>query len=99
MVVEVSYSQSLPDLHQTATFYFSPRTTIQIVLIVNKIFGVRVDPNTNTSTIALVSALYLRTSPTPLIPTSVVSFGTADLDPNTMNYIFLSIWVFRLVVP
>jgi hypothetical protein len=81
MVVEVGYSQSLPDLHQAAIQYFNPRTTIQIVLII-KIFGVRTDPNTNRSTIALVAALYLRTSPNPLIPTSVVSFGTADPDPN-----------------
>jgi hypothetical protein len=68
MVVEVSYSQSLPDLYRAAIRYFNPR---QIVLIV-KIFGVRTDPNTNRGTITLVAALFLRTSPNPLIPTSVL---------------------------
>jgi hypothetical protein len=83
---EVGFSQSLPDLHRKAALYFGPRITIQIVLAI-KIFGVRTDSNTNTSTIALIAALYLRTSATPLIPTSVISFGTADPDTNTVNNI------------
>ncbi|PKK59418.1 hypothetical protein RhiirC2_794861 [Rhizophagus irregularis] len=86
MMIEVGFSQSLPDLHRTAALYSNPRTTIQIVLAI-KIFGERVDPNTNTSTVALIAALYLRTSATPLIPTSVISFGTANPDTNTVNYI------------
>jgi Uma2 family endonuclease len=86
MMIEVGYSQSLPDLNRTATLYFDRRTTIQIVLAV-KIFGIRIDTNTNTRIIALIAALYLRTSATPLIPTSVVSFGTADPDAKTVNYI------------
>ncbi|CAB4479885.1 hypothetical protein RhiirA1_495313 [Rhizophagus irregularis] len=86
MMIEVGFSQSLLDLHRKTVLYFSPRTTIQIVLAI-KIFGVRTDPNTNTSTIALIAALYLRTSATPLIPTSVISFGTADPDANTVNCI------------
>ncbi|CAB4484760.1 unnamed protein product [Rhizophagus irregularis] len=63
-----------------------PTMMIEIVLAI-KIFGERVDPNTNTSTVALIAALYLRTSATPLIPTSVISFGTANPDTNTVNYI------------
>ncbi|RGB27649.1 hypothetical protein C1646_798425 [Rhizophagus diaphanus] len=58
-------------------------TTIQNVLAI-KIFGVRTDTNANTSTIALIAALYKRN---PLIPTSVVSFGTANSNTNTVNYI------------
>ncbi|PKK58192.1 hypothetical protein RhiirC2_341559 [Rhizophagus irregularis] len=84
MMIEVGFSQSLPDLHRTATLYFDPRTTIQIVLAI-KIFGVRTDTTTNTSTIALIAMLYLRTSINPLIPTSVISFGTADPDANTIT--------------
>src|SRR5204863_8669379 len=86
MMIEIGVAQSLPDLHQTAALYFNPRTTIQIVLAI-KIFGVRTNARTNTSTIALIAALYLRTSPTPLIPTKVISFGTANPDTNTANYI------------
>jgi Uma2 family endonuclease len=86
MMIEVGFSQSFPDFHRKAALYFGPRTTIQIVLAI-KIFGVRTNPNTNTSTIALIAALYLRTSATPLIPTSVISFGTADPDTNTVNNI------------
>ncbi|RGB28628.1 hypothetical protein C1646_796811 [Rhizophagus diaphanus] len=70
----------------SAALYFNPRTTIQIVLAI-KIFGERIDPNTNTSTVALIAALYLRTSTIPLTPTSVISFGTANPDTNTVNYI------------
>ncbi|CAB4482606.1 hypothetical protein RhiirA5_502042 [Rhizophagus irregularis] len=88
MVVEVGYSQSLPDLYKAVAEYFNQRTTIQIVLII-KIFGVRTDPNTNTRTIALVAALFLRTSPNPLVPTSVISFGTANLDSKIENFILL----------
>ncbi|UZO04478.1 uncharacterized protein OCT59_024864 [Rhizophagus irregularis] len=86
MMIEVGFSQNLPDLHRTAARYFNPLTTIQIVLAI-KIFGVRTNALANTSTIALIAALYLRTSPTPLIPTSVISFGTANPDINTENYI------------
>ncbi|RGB39848.1 hypothetical protein C1646_688893 [Rhizophagus diaphanus] len=81
MIVEVGYAQSFPDLHRTASLYFDPQTTIQIVLCI-KIFTVRAD-----NTIALTASLYLRTSPTPLIPTRVISFGTADIDTNIVNYI------------
>jgi hypothetical protein len=72
MMVEVGYSQSLADLHRTAALYFSQQTTIRIVLAI-KIFGLRTNARTNTSSIALIAALYLRSSPTPLIPTSVIS--------------------------
>ncbi|CAB4488563.1 unnamed protein product [Rhizophagus irregularis] len=72
MMIEVGFSQSLPpDLHQIAALYFNRRITVQIVLTI-KIFGKRINTNTNTSTIALISALYLRTSTTPLILTSVI---------------------------
>jgi hypothetical protein len=51
--------------------------------LIIKIFEVRMDASTNTRTIALIAALYLRTSLTPLISTSVISFGTASPDQNT----------------
>ncbi|GBB89479.1 hypothetical protein RclHR1_16180005 [Rhizophagus clarus] len=86
MMIEVGFSQSLPDLHRTAIRYLNQQTTIQIVLAI-KIFGIRTNALTNTSTIALIAALYLRTSPTPLVPTRVISFGTANPDTNTVNHI------------
>ena len=70
MVIEVGYLQSLPDLHQKVTLYFSQETSIQIVLII-KIFDLRVDNNT----FALIAALYLRTNQNPLIPVNIISFG------------------------
>ncbi|GBC22693.2 hypothetical protein GLOIN_2v1472046 [Rhizophagus irregularis DAOM 181602=DAOM 197198] len=76
MMVEVGFSQSLPDLHRTTALYFGSQTTIQIVDII-----------TNTSIIALIAALYLHTSTTPLIPTSIISFGTAEPNTSTINYI------------
>ncbi|EXX54455.1 uncharacterized protein OCT59_021411 [Rhizophagus irregularis] len=88
MVVEIGFSQSLSDLYQAVTQYFNQRTTIQIVLII-KIFGIYTHPNTNISTIALVAALFLRTNSNPLVPTSVVSFGTANLDSKIVNFIIL----------
>ncbi|CAB4482571.1 hypothetical protein RhiirA1_493340 [Rhizophagus irregularis] len=86
MMVEVGFSQSLPDLHRTTALYFGSQTTIQIVLVI-KIFGDCRDIITNTSIIALIAALYLRTSTTPLIPTSIISFGTAEPNTSTINYI------------
>ncbi|PKY49786.1 hypothetical protein RhiirA4_465904 [Rhizophagus irregularis] len=89
MMIEVGFSQSLPDLHQIAALYFNRRTIIQIVLTI-KIFGKRINTNTNTSTIALISTLYLRTSTTPLILTSVISsflLGQQILIQNIVNYI------------
>ncbi|RIA96225.1 hypothetical protein C1645_872197 [Glomus cerebriforme] len=90
MVIEIGLSQSLPDLHRASILYFNARTTIQLVLAI-KIFGVRAvtDPVTNitTNTIALIALLYNRTSNTPLIPTKVISFGSANPDTNTENYI------------
>ncbi|GBC11153.2 hypothetical protein GLOIN_2v615733 [Rhizophagus irregularis DAOM 181602=DAOM 197198] len=49
MMIEVGFSQSLPpDPHQIAALYFNRRTTIQIVLTI-KIFGKRINTNTNTT--------------------------------------------------
>ncbi|RGB28627.1 hypothetical protein C1646_673096 [Rhizophagus diaphanus] len=59
----------------------------EIIVLAIKLFGLCTNSNTNISTIALIATLYLRTSTTPLIPTSVISFGTADPDTNTVNYI------------
>ncbi|GBC15737.1 uncharacterized protein OCT59_027702 [Rhizophagus irregularis] len=81
MIIEVGHSQSLLDLHRKVALYFSPRTTIQIVLLV-KIFK----PKGN-NTITLIVAKYVRTSQTPLIPKQVISFGTATPHQSTINYI------------
>ncbi|CAB4413314.1 unnamed protein product [Rhizophagus irregularis] len=81
MIIEVGHSQSLLDLHRKVALYFSPRTTIQIVLLV-KIFK----PKGN-YTITLIAAKYVRTSQTPLIPEQVISFGTATPHQSTINYI------------
>ncbi|CAI2178223.1 19385_t:CDS:2 [Funneliformis geosporum] len=81
MIVEVGYTQSLPDLHQKVALYFSQATSIQIVLTI-KIFDLRAD-----NTLALIAMLYLRTDQNPLIPVKVISFGKADPVQSTVNYI------------
>ncbi|GES74952.1 hypothetical protein GLOIN_2v1791074 [Rhizophagus clarus] len=81
MIIEVGYTQSLPDLHRKVALYFSSRTTIQIVLLV-KIFKPRRD-----NTITLIAAKYVRTSQTPLIPEQVISFGMATPYGSTINCI------------
>lgn len=81
MIIEVGYTQSLPDLHQKVALYFSQATSIQIVLVI-KIFDLRVD-----NTFVLIAALYLRTNQNPLTPVNVISFGTADPAQPTVNYI------------
>ncbi|RIA99180.1 hypothetical protein C1645_731178 [Glomus cerebriforme] len=81
MIIEVGHTQNLPDLHRKVVLYFSPRTTIQIVLLV-KIFK----PKRN-NTITLIAAKYVRISQTSLIPEQVISFGTATPHRSTINYI------------
>jgi Uma2 family endonuclease len=81
MIMEIGYSQSLPDLHQKLALYFSQETSIQIVLII-KIFDLRVD-----NTFALIAALYLRTNQDPLSPIDVRSFGSTNPTRQTDNYI------------
>ncbi|CAG8504416.1 4453_t:CDS:1 [Acaulospora morrowiae] len=82
MVIEVDHMQTLLDLHRKVALYFNPRTTIKIVLAV-KLNEPRMD-----NTIAIIVALYLRTSPTPLIPVDVRSFGTAPPSHSHKNHIY-----------
>ncbi|GBB98496.1 hypothetical protein RclHR1_03240021 [Rhizophagus clarus] len=61
----------------------STRTAYPTMIVLSiKIFGVRAD-----NTIALTASLYLRTSPTSLIPIMIISFGTAGIDTSIVNYI------------
>ena len=82
MIVEVGYTQGLPDMHRKVEFYFDVRTTIQIVLTI-KIYEPRVD-----HTAAMIAALYLRTSPSPLIPVDVRSFGTSGPANVSKYYVY-----------
>ncbi|RUS27057.1 hypothetical protein BC938DRAFT_483766 [Jimgerdemannia flammicorona] len=79
MVVEIGNSETIRSLHQLAVGYFSPQTTIQIYLAI-KLF-----PPRQNGTIAMLALLYLRTSPIPVIPITVTSFGTAPLGHPTLT--------------
>lgn len=81
MVIEVGYSQSLDEIHAKVAGYLSPRTSIRIVLAI-KLFRARVD-----NTFSMIAMQYLRSSPTPLIPVDVRSFGTANPDPQTITFL------------
>ncbi len=82
MIIEVGHAQTLSDLHRKVALYFNPRTTIQIVL------AVKLNEPRRDNTIAIIVALYLRTSPTPLIPVDVRSFGTAPPSHSHQNYVY-----------
>ena len=81
MVVEVGLSESLVSLHDLASEYFSPRTTIRVYLAI-KLFTLRQD-----GTMAMLALLYFRNSPIPTMPVIVKSFGTAPLDQSTISYL------------
>ena len=83
MVVEVGLSQSIRNLHELAPIYFSRRTTIMIFLVI-KIFPARRRQN---NARAMVAMLYLRTSQTPNVPVTVVSFGNAQLNNLVVRFI------------
>ncbi|CAG8723066.1 23373_t:CDS:1 [Racocetra persica] len=87
MVVEVGNSESTTSLHNLSTGYFSPRTTIQIYLAI-KLFPIR-----NDGTRAMLALRYLRTNPNPTVPDIVISFGTAPLNYNTINFLLNSVGV------
>ncbi|CAB4390998.1 unnamed protein product [Rhizophagus irregularis] len=76
MVLEVGYSESIRSLHRWAPFYMSGRTTIMIYL------AIKIYPSNN----AMVAMLYQRTSPTPNIPTIVISFGIAPINNRVVNF-------------
>ncbi|KAF9434035.1 hypothetical protein BGZ76_008663 [Entomortierella beljakovae] len=76
VVTEVAVSQSLSGVTAKVLHYFSARTTIRAYLVI-KIWGPRQD-----GTIAMVALLYRRANPNPMIPISIVSFGTAGIDPQ-----------------
>ncbi|RGB37672.1 hypothetical protein C1646_756635 [Rhizophagus diaphanus] len=82
MVIEVGYRESPQSLHGLAPFYLSPRTTIMIYLAI-KIYRERIRfPGVK----PMVAMLYQRSSQTPNIPTSVISFGNAPLDYRVVHY-------------
>jgi len=81
MIIEVGFTQTFPDLHRKVAVFFSAQTTIQIVLAI-KIFELRAN-----NTFAMIAALYLRTSPTPLVPVQVISFGTAEPIQQIVEYL------------
>ncbi|KAF9998792.1 hypothetical protein BGZ79_007547 [Entomortierella chlamydospora] len=73
VVVKVAATQSLNDAHAKVADWFSPRTTIQLCLVI-KIWELRQD-----NTIAMAALLYRRQDPNPLVPVSAISFGTARI--------------------
>lgn len=83
MVAEVGLSQSIRNLHELAQVYFSRRITITIFLVI-KMFPIRHLQNGRR---AMVAMLYLRTSPTPNVPVTVISFGNAQLNNLVVEYI------------
>jgi len=83
MVVEVGNLEPIRSLHGLAPFYFSPRTTIMIYLAI-KLFPIRIRGNIPVR--PMVAMLYQRTSPTPNIPTQVISFGNIALDNRVVNF-------------
>jgi Uma2 family endonuclease len=80
LVLEVGNTESISSLHGLAPFYLSPRTTIMIYLAI-KLYSPRQD-----GTRAMVVMLYQRSSPTPNIPTRVISFGDAPIHTTAMNF-------------
>ncbi|CAG8672041.1 11807_t:CDS:1 [Acaulospora morrowiae] len=87
MVVEVGNSESLPSLHSLSTYYFSPRTTIQIYLAI-KLFPIHQD-----GTRAMLALHYLRTNQNKMMPDVVISFGTAPLHHSTMDFLLNDVGV------
>ncbi|GBC10450.1 hypothetical protein RclHR1_09640001 [Rhizophagus clarus] len=81
MVIEVGLGQSIRNLHELTPIYFSRRTTIMIFLLI-KIYPVR-----QNGTRAMVAMLYLRTSPTPNVPVTAISFGNARLNNSVVRYV------------
>ncbi|CAG8544402.1 4274_t:CDS:2 [Paraglomus occultum] len=52
------------------------------------VLAVKLNKPRGDNTIAIIVALYLRTSPTPLIPVDVRSFGTAPPSHSHKNYVY-----------
>jgi hypothetical protein len=80
VVVEVGYIESIHSLHGLAPFYLSPHTTIMIYLAI-KLYSHHQD-----GTRAMVVMLYQRSSPTPNLPTKVISFGNEPLHNSVVDF-------------
>nr|CAG8651488.1 7246_t:CDS:1 [Entrophospora candida] len=87
LVVEIADMESLRSLHESATTYFSQRTTIQIYLAI-KLFSLR-----QNGSVALLVLLYLRNNPNPTIPVIAKSFGTAPLHHYPQTYLLNTVHV------
>ncbi|CAG8486422.1 4948_t:CDS:2, partial [Acaulospora morrowiae] len=81
IVVEVGKSEFLSSLHSLSTYYFSPRTNIQICLTI-KLFPICQD-----GTMAMPALRYLRTNQNQTVPDVVISFGTAPLNRSAINFL------------
>ncbi|CAG8597546.1 15944_t:CDS:1, partial [Dentiscutata heterogama] len=81
MVIEVGTTETISSLHDLSTRYFSSRTTIQIYLAI-KLFPIRQD-----HTRAMLAMRYLRTNQYPTVPDVVISFGTAPLHNQIIDFL------------
>ncbi|KAF9116175.1 hypothetical protein BGX27_004515 [Mortierella sp. AM989] len=79
VVIQVATTQSINDAHAKVAKWFSPRTTIQLLLVI-KIWEPRLD-----NTLAMVALLYRRQNPNPLVPISAISFGTASITGQALQ--------------
>jgi len=80
VVVEVGISERLSDLDNLAAHWFSARTDIQVYLCV-RIWARRQD-----NTFQAVVMKYQRGAVNPLIPDTIISFGTGRLSTPTANW-------------
>src|SRR5690606_17134331 len=78
-VFEVGVSESVGSLHDLASQYFGPRTTIRASLAI-KVWEARPD-----GTFAALALLYLRSNAPNTTPAQVISFGTAPIHGNAVN--------------
>ena len=79
LVIEIAKSQSVPDLSGKAAMYFHPDTTIRMYIYI-KIYELR-----PTGGQAMLAASITRSSPTPLVPSLLISFGTTELALTTLG--------------
>lgn len=81
LVIEIAKSQSVPDLSGMAAMYFHPDTTIRMYIYI-KIYELR-----PTGGQAMLAASITRSSPTPLVPSLLISFGTTELALTTLGVV------------
>jgi len=75
LFVKMGLSENLKSLHSLANDYFYANSNVQLYLAI-KIWKRRTD-----RTFVAVALFYQRNASNPLLPTSIISFGTAPFHP------------------